>query len=143
SVEEAAQNLGAPRARTLRTVILPLAMPSILAGGLLVFIEALENFGVPFVLAEDKPILAVEAFKLFVGETADNPAAAGVLGMLLIACTVVALLAQRALLARRRYATMARRPAPLLALVLRCAGSRAFIAGHWWAPPLFRSRPSC
>src|SRR5207244_6049436 len=29
SVEEAAQNLGAPRARTLRTVILPLALPSI------------------------------------------------------------------------------------------------------------------
>jgi iron(III) transport system permease protein len=114
SVEEAAQNLGAPRARTLRTVILPLALPSILAGGLLVFIEALENFGVPFVLAEDKPILAVEAFKLFVGETADNPASAGVLGVLLIACTVIALLAQRAALSRRRYATMARRPAPLL-----------------------------
>src|SRR5207244_12628639 len=29
SVEEAAQNLGAPRGRTLRTVILPLALPSI------------------------------------------------------------------------------------------------------------------
>jgi len=116
SVEEAAQNLGAPRGRTIRTVILPLALPSILAGGLLVFIEALENFGVPFVLAEDKPILAVEAFKLFVGETADNPASAGVLGVLLIACTIVALLAQRAALARRRYATMARRPAPLLAV---------------------------
>jgi len=116
SVEEAAQNLGAPRGRTLRTVILPLALPSILAGGLLVFIEALENFGVPFVLAEDTPILAVEAFKLFVGETADNPASAGVLGVLLIACTVIALLAQRAALARRRYATMARRPAPLLAV---------------------------
>jgi iron(III) transport system permease protein len=81
-----------------------------------VFIEALENFGVPFVLAEDTPILAVEAFKLFVGETADNPASAGVLGVLLIACTVIALLAQRAALARRRYATMARRPAPLLAV---------------------------
>jgi iron(III) transport system permease protein len=125
SVEEAAQNLGAPRARTLRTVILPLALPSILAGGLLVFIEALENFGVPFVLAEDKPILAVEAFKLFVGETADNPASAGVLGVLLIACTIVALLAQRAVLARRRYATMARRPPPLLTVtptVRRLAG---------------------
>jgi len=43
SVEEAAQNLGATRARVLRTVTLPLVLPSILAGGLLVFIEALEN----------------------------------------------------------------------------------------------------
>jgi len=114
SVEEAAQNLGASRARVLRTVILPLALPAILAGGLLVFIEALENFGVPFVLAEDRPILSVEAFKLFVGETADNPASAGVLGMLLILCTVAALMLQRALLARRRYATSARRSAPLM-----------------------------
>ena len=55
-----------------------------LAGALLVFIETLENFGVPFVLAEDMPIFAVEAFKLFIGETAPNPASAGVLGVLLI-----------------------------------------------------------
>jgi len=114
SVEEAAQNLGASRTRTLRTVTLPLVLPSILAGALLVFVEALENFGVPFVLAEDRPILSVEAYKLFVGETTDNPASAGVLGMLLIVCTVVALLVQRSLLARRNFATGARRAAPLI-----------------------------
>ncbi len=114
SVEEAAQNLGASRARMLRTVTLPLVLPSILAGGLLVFIEALENFGVPFVLAEDRPILSVEAYKLFVGETTDNPASAGVLGVLLVICTVGALLIQRAVLARRNFATGARRAAPLI-----------------------------
>ena len=116
SVEEAAQNLGASPGRMLRTVTLPLVLPSILAGGLLVFIEALENFGVPFVLAEDKPILAVEAYKLFVGETASNPASAGVLGMLLIGCTVAALLIQRGILARRHFATRARGATPLLAV---------------------------
>jgi len=114
SVEEAAQNLGASRARMLRTVTLPLVLPSILAGALLVFIEALENFGVPFVLAEDRPILSVEAYKLFVGETTDNPASAGVLGMLLIVCTVIALLIQRSLLARRNFATGTRRAPPLI-----------------------------
>src|SRR3954468_6261250 len=114
SVEEAAQNLGASRARMLCTITLPLVLPSILAGGLLVFIEALENFGVPFVLAEDRPILSVEAYKLFVGETTDNPASAGVLGVLLVSCTVAALLIQRAMLSRRHYATGARRSAPLL-----------------------------
>jgi iron(III) transport system permease protein len=116
SVEEAAQNLGASRLRMLRTVTLPIVLPSILAGALLVFIEAIENFGVPFVLAEDKPILAVETFKLFVGETAANPASAGVLGTLLIACTIVVLLIQRNVLGRRHYATGARRSPPLLAI---------------------------
>jgi iron(III) transport system permease protein len=114
SVEEAAQNLGASRSRMLRTVTLPLVLPSILAGALLVFIEALENFGVPFVLAEDRPILSVEAYKLFVGETTDNPASAGVLGVLLILCTVIALLVQRGVLARRNFATGARRSAPAM-----------------------------
>src|SRR5256714_8085379 len=114
SVEEAAQNLGDSPARMVRTVTLPLVLPSILAGGLLVFIEALENFGVPFVLAEDKTILSVEAYKLFVGETTDNPASAGVLGVLLVVCTVAALLIQRRILSRRHYATGARRSAPLL-----------------------------
>lgn len=114
SVEEAAQNLGASRARVLRTVTLPLVLPSILSGGLLVFIEALENFGVPFVLAEDRPILSVEAYKLFVGETTDNPASAGVLGVLLVVCTVIALLVQRAVLARRSFSTGTRRSAAIM-----------------------------
>jgi iron(III) transport system permease protein len=116
SVEEAAQNLGAARSRVLRTVTLPLVLPSILAGGLLVFIEALENFGVPFVLAEDRPILSVEAYKLFVGETTDNPASAGVLGVLLVVCTVIALLIQRGLLARRSFSTGTRRSAAVMAI---------------------------
>jgi len=114
SVEEAAQNLGASRARVLRTLTLPLVLPSILSGGLLVLIEALENFGVPFVLAEDRPILSVEAFKLFVGETTDNPASAGVLGVLLVVCTVIALLAQRGILARRSFSTGTRRSAAVM-----------------------------
>jgi iron(III) transport system permease protein len=129
SVEEAAQNLGASRARVLRTVTLPLVLPSILSGGLLVFIEALENFGVPFVLAEDRPILSVEAYKLFVGETTDNPASAGVLGVLLVACTVIALLVQRAVLARRSFSTGTRRSAAVMPVG---AGMRRLGAAYCW-----------
>jgi iron(III) transport system permease protein len=129
SVEEAAQNLGSPLLRVLRTVTLPLVLPSILAGGLLVFIEALENFGVPFVLAEDRAILSIEAYKLFVGETTDNPASAGVLGALLITCTVGALLIQRTILARRHYATGARRSAPIIEV---SAAIRRLAAAYCW-----------
>jgi len=114
SMEEAAQGLGSSRGRTVRTVILPIVLPAILAGALLVFIETLENFGVPFVLAEDLPIFAVEAFKLFIGETAPNPASAGVLGVLLILMTTLVLLVQRWFLNRRRFATNARQTPPIL-----------------------------
>jgi len=114
SVEEASRNLGASRWRGFWTVTLPIVVPSVLSGALLVFIETLENFGVPIVLAEDKPILSVEAFKLFVGETDQNPSSAGVLGVLLIVSTALVLLIQRHYLARRRFATGARRSPPLI-----------------------------
>jgi iron(III) transport system permease protein len=116
SMEEAAQGLGSSPARTVRTVILPIVLPAILAGGLLVFIETLENFGVPFVLAEDIPIFAVEAFKLFIGETAPNPSSAGVLATLLILTTVLVLLVQRHFLSSRRFATNTRKAPPLIAI---------------------------
>lgn len=116
SVEEAARNLGASRWRIFRTVLLPIVVPSVLAGALLVFVEALENFGVPSVLAEDRPFLAVDIFKLFAGESDSNPAAAGALSVLLVGITVAVLLLQRHYLARRRFATGARRAPPIIPL---------------------------
>lgn len=113
SIEEAAQNLGSSRWRTLRTVTFPVILPSILAGALLVFMDTLESFGVPFVLGEDMPFLAIEAYKLFVGEMGGNPASAGVLSVLLVLCTTAALLLQRFYLSRRRFATGARTAPPL------------------------------
>ena len=116
SVEEAAESLGSTPARTFRTVTLPIVAPSVLSGALLVLIETLENFGVPAVLAEDKTILAVEAYKLFIGDSATNPAAAAVLGSLLIALTALILLIQRRYIAGRSFATGARRVPPAVKL---------------------------
>jgi iron(III) transport system permease protein len=124
SVEESARNLGASRWRVFRTVLLPIVVPSVLAGALLVFIEALENFGVPSVLAEDRPFLALDIFKLFAGESDANPAAAGALSVFLVGITVAVLLLQRHYLARRRFATGARRSPPPIPL------SRPW---HWFA----------
>ena len=138
SIEEAAQSLGSSPRRTLWTVTLPIVVPSILAGGLLVFIETLENFGVPFVLAEDMPIFAVEAFKLFVGETAPNPSSAGVLGVLLILMTSLVLLIQRRFLANRRFATGARAAPPILRVGL---GLRIAATVYCWAVVLLALVP--
>jgi len=138
SVEEAAQSLGSSPRRTLWTVTLPIVIPAILAGGLLVFIETLENFGVPFVLAEDMPIFAVEAFKLFVGETAPNPSSAGVLGVLLIAMTSLVLLIQRRFLSSRRFATGARSAPPILRVGL---GLRLLATAYCWAVVLLALVP--
>jgi iron(III) transport system permease protein len=105
------------------------AMPAVLAGALLVFIEALENFGVPVVLAEDRPFLAVDIFKLFAGEADNNPAAAGALSVLLIATTAIVLLVQRRYLNKHRFATDARTAPPPLPL---SPGWRVLATGFSW-----------
>jgi iron(III) transport system permease protein len=129
SIEEAARNLGGSRLHAFRTVLLPVAMPAVLAGALLVFIEALENFGVPAVLAEDRPFLAVDIFKLFAGEADNNPAAAGALSVLLIASTAIALIVQRRYLGKRRFATQARTAPPPLPL---SRGWRLLATSYSW-----------
>lgn len=108
SLEEAGENLGSSTWRTFRTVTLPLLIPAMLSGGLLVFMASAENFGVPFVLAEDVPILSLEAYKLFVSELGGNPGMAGALSVFLILCTTLPLLLQRAYLRRQRFATQSR-----------------------------------
>ena len=138
SMEEAGQSLGSSPRRTLWTVTLPIVLPSILAGALLVFIETLENFGVPFVLAEDLPIFAVEAFKLFIGETSPNPASAGVLGVLLILMTSLVLLIQRRYLGARRFATGARAVPPVLRVGL---GLRVASTVYCWTVVLLALVP--
>ena len=116
SIEEAARSLGGSRWYGFRTILLPVVLPAVLAGALLVFVEALENFGVPAVLAEDRPFLALDIFKLFAGESDSDPASAGALSLVLVACTAAALLLQRYYLGRRRFATGARRPPPPIPL---------------------------
>lgn len=138
SIEESARNLGGSRWYVFRTVLLPVAMPAVLAGALLVFVETLENFGVPAVLAEDRPFLALDIFKLFAGESDSNVGAAGALSVLLIVCAAAILLLQRHYLARRRYATGARRAPPAIPLG---GGWRALAAVFSWGVVLISVMP--
>ena len=57
-VEESAGVMGASRGRILRTITLPLILPSIAAGAIIVFIKALGNFGVPAILGADYYVLS-------------------------------------------------------------------------------------
>lgn len=50
SLEEAARASGAHTCEVMRQITLPLVLPAILAGGLLAFIGALANFGIPALL---------------------------------------------------------------------------------------------
>lgn len=57
AIEEAARMTGASGLRIIRTITLPLAMPAIAAGMLVVFIKALGDFGVPSILGGEMQVL--------------------------------------------------------------------------------------
>jgi spermidine/putrescine transport system permease protein len=60
---EAAQDLGAGRARTFVSIVLPLTLPGIVAGSMLVFLPALGMFYIPDLLGGAKTLLVGNLIK--------------------------------------------------------------------------------
>ncbi len=57
SMEEAAYNLGASRARVLRTITLPFLFPAMAAGGIIAFLVSFENFNTTlFLVGSEAPL---------------------------------------------------------------------------------------
>ncbi len=101
-LEEAAETLGAGRARVFRTITLPLSLPGILAGAVLGFARALGEFGATITFVSDVPG-QTETLPLAIYAALQRPggdAAVWRLAALSVALSLLALLAAE-LLARR------------------------------------------
>lgn len=116
ALEEASLSLGHGRVATTFRVTLPLVIPSILSGGLLVFMQAVENFGVPAIIGEGLPVLATRAYQLFINEMGGNPSMAGALSIILLATTSGVLVLQRLYLAKKSFTMKSTRPMEIISL---------------------------
>ncbi|MDQ3028226.1 MAG: iron ABC transporter permease [Pseudomonadota bacterium] len=105
SVEEASETLRASRMRTFLKVTLPLMLPGLANGFLIVFIESLADFGNPVVLGGSFGVLSTEIFFAVVGAQADFGRAA-TLALVLLSFALAAFLAQRALVGGRLYTSL-------------------------------------
>jgi len=103
SIEEAGRSLGTGPIKTFLKVSMPLVLPSILSGTLLVFMTAIENFGVPMIIGEQRPFLAVQAYTEFTSEIGQHPGMAYALSVVLILVTMTSLMAQRYYLRKRNF----------------------------------------
>jgi putative spermidine/putrescine transport system permease protein len=99
ALEEAARNLGANRLRTFLEVTLPLSVPGILAGSLLVFALAISAYVTP-VLIGGTNVLTLPMLIYQQVSASFNPSFAGALGVVLLAVSLVLVLAYNAILAR-------------------------------------------
>ena len=95
SVLEAAADLGARPARAFFAVVLPLTVPGIAAGALLVFIPAIGEFVIPDLLGGPGTLMVGKVLWQEFFDNVDWPAAAAVAMVLVALLTVPLLIAQR------------------------------------------------
>ncbi len=113
--EDAAAMLGSSRWRTARRITIPLALPALVAGLLVAFLQAMTLFGSPAILALPAGFhtMTTKIWSLFQYPPKPELAAAAALPLLIL--TVILLRAQRAVLGRRSYAVVgAKNSAPRL-----------------------------
>jgi iron(III) transport system permease protein len=105
-LEDASSMLGAGTWATARRITIPLALPTLLAGTLVAFLQALNLFGSPAILAIPAGFhtLTTRIWSLFQFPPKPELAAAAALPLLVL--TVVLLRAQAAMLGRRGYAVL-------------------------------------
>jgi iron(III) transport system permease protein len=105
-LEEASAILGAARWRTALRVTVPLALPALLAGTLVAFLQAMNNFGAPAILALPAGLqtITTKIWTLFQFPPQPGLAAAAAVPLLLI--TILLLQIQRRILGRRGYAVV-------------------------------------
>lgn len=104
TLEESAATMGARLPRILRTIDLPLVLPSIGAGTILVFIRAIDDFGIPAVIGGNTYVLPTLIYFRVNGFWDLNSAAA--ISLVSVAITVFALWVQKHIVSRREYETI-------------------------------------
>jgi iron(III) transport system permease protein len=116
ALEDAARVHGASFGYTLRAITIPLLMPALLSGALIVFVTSAGLFDVPLALASP---LGIRTIPTDIYAAVQYPAdfgRAAALGTLMMLVTVIFTLYQHRILAKRRFETVtgkAYRPRPI------------------------------
>ncbi|MFT4004222.1 MAG: iron ABC transporter permease [Lacrimispora sp.] len=110
SLEEAAENLGSNKLRRLLTITIPVILPSIAAGAIMVFMTSLADFGTPMLIGEGYMVLPVLVYNEYMSEIGGNAHLASALSVIVVLCSTTVLLVQKYFITRKNYVMTAMRP---------------------------------
>ena len=110
SLEEAGENLGMSKLRRIWTITLPVILPSILAGCVMVFMTCLADFGTPMLLGEGYVVLPVLVYNEYMSESATNPYMASTLSVIIVLCSLIVLMFQKLVIDKKNYQMSSLRP---------------------------------
>ena len=105
SFEDAAENLGCTPWQRFMKVTLPLVFPAVSTGAIICFVLSIADFGTPAILGRGFRTLSTIAFAAYRSELGGLPTMAVTVSIIMMAISMLALLAQRRILSRRRYAS--------------------------------------
>ncbi|MDL2323617.1 iron ABC transporter permease [Ruminococcaceae bacterium OttesenSCG-928-A16] len=110
SLEEAAENLGSSKLRRLFTVTLPVILPSVAAGAIMVFMTSLADFGTPMLIGEGYTVLPVMVYNEYMSEIGGNANLASALSVIIVLCSTSVLLLQKHFVSKKNYTMTSMRP---------------------------------
>ena len=110
SLLEASESLGVKGLKRFLTVLVPLIMPTILAGSLLVFMRAFADFGTPILIGEGFRTFPVLIFDEFINEVGGSEQFASAIAVLAIVITTAVFLLQKYLAKKNAVTMSALRP---------------------------------
>ena len=110
SLEEAAENLGASKWQRMKDVTIPVVMPSILAGAVMVFTSCISDFGTPMLIGQNYKVLATLVYEQYMSEIGTSSNFAAAVSMVVIALSALILVLQNLYVNSRNYNMSALRP---------------------------------
>ncbi len=110
SLLEAAESMNYYGIQKMFKVTVPLILPTILAGAILVFMRAIADFGTPMLIGEGYKTVPVLVYTEFMGENGGETGFASAISILVIILTTSAFLIQKGISKRLSYSSSALNP---------------------------------
>ena len=113
---EAAESLGCSGFRKVVTIIIPLITPTILAGALMVFMNAMADFGTPMLIGEGFNVMPVMIYSEFINEVGDQANFAAAMAAIMVLITSSIFMVQKYIVNRKSFTMSSLRPMQVHAL---------------------------
>ena len=101
---EASENLGASSFMRNMTVTIPLIKPTIVSAGLIVFMNALADFGTPMLIGEGYRTMPTMIYSEFISEVGSNANFSASMSVIMVIITTIMFISQKYIVNKRSYA---------------------------------------
>lgn len=110
SLIEASESLGSSSLRNIFKVVLPLVLPTLLSGALMVFMRSFADYGTPMLIGENYNTLPVIVYKEFLSEIGSSDGLAAAISIVAIVITTAVFLLQKYIANRKVFSMSALHP---------------------------------